>query len=237
MTAGFIDEFSNTDKDPGFYAITNFGAGAIALDSIPLKLLLVGLKASTGGTLTVDTAPVQIFSDTDALTLAAAHSELYRMARAALRVPGLEIWIAACAAPTGGGAAAATATITIAGTWSTAGTFRYYICGDEISGTVGSTNTVTEVAAAIVAEVMARSYIACKAANVAGVVTLTFGSIGTRGNDGILFQDISEMPTGLTSALAGGAAVTGDGTTGDGVRFSGGVGTDSITNLVTALNA
>ena len=43
MTTGVITELSDSDKDPGFYGKTAYGAGPIALQSIPLKLLLLGL--------------------------------------------------------------------------------------------------------------------------------------------------------------------------------------------------
>jgi len=68
-----------------------------------------------------------------------------------------------------------------------------------------------------------------------GAVTLTWKSAGVRGNDGILFADGSALPSGCTSALTGGAAVTGDGVTGSGVRFAGGVGTEDISTLLETL--
>jgi phage tail sheath gpL-like len=234
MTTGVITELSDSDKDPGFFGETAFGAGAITLSDIPLKLLLVGLKHSSLGSLTTNTEVVRVYSETDVDTYAGAGGDLARMGYAALKVSGVEVWLAAVA--DGTSPAAATMTITIAGTWSTTGSYKYWIAGMEISGGVLSTDTPTTLAAAIVAAITAKTKCAATAANVAGVITVTWKSLTIRGNNGIVFQDTSELPSGTTSTLGGGGtSTTGDATTGAGITFTGGVGTEDVTTLLATI--
>ncbi len=51
--------FASTDKVPGFVGETVYGAGAISLGSIPIKLLCVG-GISTDGDLTPDTESIHL---------------------------------------------------------------------------------------------------------------------------------------------------------------------------------
>lgn len=233
MTTGFIEELADDDFDPGFYGIVKFGVGP----NTPIlrrRVLLVGLKAAASGSLTVDADVGHPVTPEEALALAGARSELYRMYLAAYTgYPDADIYLAAPTAPSGG--VAATATITITGTWTTAGTWRYYVAGDVISGVVGATDTPTTLATAIVTAVTAKTKMAVSATSSAGVVTLRWGVVGARGNNGILFQDVSELPSGCSSAIAGGASVPGDSVTGAGVKFSGGTGTEDITALLETL--
>jgi phage tail sheath gpL-like len=220
--------FSSTNKVPGFFGETVYRAGPISVGDIPLILLLSGNKLSTGSaTPDQDIDDIQSLDQSDALH--GAGCELNLMCRAALRVPGVKIKAAASAEA--GGAVAATLTITIAGSWTTSGEWRYRIDGVPFSGGIAATDSVTNVATAIVAAVQADSHMPCSAANVAGVVTLTRKSKGTRGNDGTAFQDISALPSGATSTLGGaGAAVTGPG-----LHFGAGTGTDNVTTLLTKI--
>jgi phage tail sheath gpL-like len=64
-----------------------------------------------------------------------------------------------------------------------------------------------------------------------GVVTLAVDSAGVRGNQLILYQDISAKPTGTTSTLAGGSAVTGVGNV-TGKFFSSGAAVEDLTNIL-----
>jgi phage tail sheath gpL-like len=62
------------------------------------------------------------------------------------------------------------------------------------------------------------------------VVTLTVKSEGIRGNLYILHQDDTDLPSGITSAIAGGTAVTGGA-----VPFTDGAGTEDVTTLLTSI--
>jgi len=221
--------FASTDKVPGFVGETVYGAGAISLGSIPIKLLCVG-GISTDGDLTPDTEIRQIFSAGDAATAAGAGSELHGMLTNALRVPGVRIY--AATATEAGGAAAATGTITIAGTWSTAGTFVYRIGGVLVTGTILGTDNATAAGDAIEAAINAVAECPVTASNTTGTVTLTAKTKGARGNLIYVAQDASQLPSGATSTLAGGTGVTGGIT-----PLSGGSGTENVTALLATLYA
>lgn len=217
--------FSSAVKLPGFFGETVFGAGPISAGDIPLKLLLCGTKTSAG-TATVDADVVDIFSTTAADTAFGPGSEIAVMCYGALQTPGVRI--SAIAAAEGGSAAAATATITLTGTWTASGTAIYRIDGVRVAAGVSSTDTLTTAAVAIVAAINALPHLSVTAANLVGVITLTRKSKGLRGLQGILFQDITQLPSGMVSTLAGGVAVTGGG-----YHFVSGTGADDVTNVLT----
>lgn len=234
MTTGIITELSDSDKDPGFYGKTSYGVGALSIGDIPLKLLLVGLKHASLGSLTNDTQVVQVFSETDVDTYAGAGGELARMGYAALQIPGVQIYLAATApadTPT-----AATMTIVIGGTWTAAGTLKIIVGGVEINASVLAADATTAVATTLGAAINAKSKCAASATVNSSTVTLTWKSATVRGNRGVVFKDLTGAPTGLTATLGGGgSAVTGDAVTGNGITFTGGAGVDSVTTLLSTL--
>jgi phage tail sheath gpL-like len=233
VTIGVISIIPDNDKDPGFFGQTTFGAGGVSIGDIPLKLLVAGLKSSAG-TLTADTQVYgPVLSEDDIDTQAGAGSELARMGRAAFRIPGVQLYLAT---PSNGGSpAAATATITIGGTWSTTGMWKYYIAGEVITGGIAATDSTSDVAADIVTAVTAKTNLPVTAAAVGPIVTLTTKNLSVRATDNIIFQDRTDIPSGLTSVLAGGSAVTGDAITGSGVRMTGGAGTEDVTTLLATI--
>lgn len=221
-----ITGFSSAMKVPGFYAETVYGAGAISAGSIPLQLLIVGNK-TTAGNAVVDQDIVDVFSDDDATAFFGTGSELARMCYAALKEPGVKI--KAVAVAENGSAVAATMSITIVATPTTTGTWKYFLDGtDTITGGITTSDTATTIAVAIAAAVNALPKLSMTAGNSAGVVTLTKRSKGPRGNDGIVFQDISKLATGVTSTLGGGGASV----TGGGIHFANGATADSVVNVL-----
>lgn len=225
-----IDGYADSDKVPGFYGETKFGASGINIGSIPLILLLVGLKGTSGGTITVDVDVKDVTSREEADTYVAAGSEAARMCYRAFDqgLGGVKLKVA-CPAPAGG-AAAATATITLTGTTTSAGTEDYYVGGEKVSVNIPSGTAQNAAAALVQAEFAKYPRLIAEATVSTNVVTLTIRSAGARGNQAILFQDTSKAPAGLTSAIAGGAAVTGGG-----VKFTGGVGVETMTTLLALL--
>jgi len=220
--------FSSTNKRPGFYGETVFGAGAVSIGNFALRLLLVGLKLSTG-TATAD-ADVDAPNSADQFdTLYGAGSQLARMGYQALNQSGVSL--AAAAVAEAGGAAAGTATITITGSWTTTGDLTYRVDGDVVNVAVNQTmNTVTLVGDAITLAFNSNPRLSVTAGNAAGVVTLTRKSKSASGLDGTLFQDKSKVPTGLITTLTGGAAMAGAG-----VHFTGSSGAESIVTLAAIL--
>lgn len=231
-----IASYSDSDKVPGFWAETVFGAGAINIKSIPLILLLVGLKATAAGSALADVDLLEVQSKDDADTFWGAGSELARQCYAAIdegqgyRLMGI--------APVDGGGVAASATITITGTASVAGQWTYYLHGIAvvIGVNVGDSPTVQAAAIRDKFNQTLNGRMGVIATASVGVATLTAKQKGIRGNDLIIYQDISLFPTSCTSALAGGAAVTGS-TNVSGIRFSGGTVAESLTNVLAVIYA
>lgn len=231
MSQIIIVGYSDTDKVPGYYGETLFGQGEISLSSQPMFLTLVGVKASSGGTATADVDLKDILSEDDGHTYFGNGGELARMCAAAVKA-AKGIRIRAIAAAAAGGAAAAAATITIAGSWTAVAghVLKYRVGGDLVTVTTTTAmTTVTLVADAISAAFQANPKLAVSAANVAGVVTLTVKSLTVRGNDYILYQDVSDAPSGMTSTLGGGGAAVNGAT--NGIKFSGGAGVETLTNV------
>jgi phage tail sheath gpL-like len=222
-----IAGFPSSKKSPGFFGEVKYGAGKISGASKLRYLLIVGSK-STAGLGTADTEVRDITSEDDADVFWGPGAEGAIGAYIALKYPGVQVKGVIVATP--GGAAAATATITIAGSWSAGGDLVYFLGNETISVSVASTHTPTTLAAAIAAAFNAKAKLPGAATSALGVVTVTIKSLGLRGNDWSLRQDKTRAPSGLTSALAGGAALTNGG-----VRFTGGTGQDDITNLVATL--
>lgn len=224
-----IDGYSDSDKVPGFYAETRFGASGINLGSIPLILLLVGLKSSAG-TITADSDVLEVLSRDDAKTYGGAGSEVHRMAlRAFDQVLGGVKLKMACPAVAGGGVAAA-ATITVTGTATTTGTHRYYIAGELIELIVPSGQAQNATATALAAKINENVNLPVTALASTNVVTCTVKHVGIRGNQYILFKDESKGASGVSSALAGGASVGGGG-----VFFASGAGVETLTTLLALL--
>lgn len=221
--------FTAATKRPGFYATIDFGTGAQSAGDIPQTCLCVGTMIAAGIAVE-DVDVVDIRSPEDADTYFGAGSEVARMCYAALRVAGVQLKATAVAEAVG--AAAATATITIGGTWTSSGQLTGWIDGELFSLGVSATDTPTTVAAAIVAIVTNKPRLPVAAANSAGVATLTRKSKGLRGIWGTLFVDASLKPTGMTVAVAGGTSITGGG-----VHFTGGTGTETASATIANLYA
>lgn len=217
--------FSSTDFVPGFVGETVLGAGPSTSGNAVFKLLLVGNKTAQGA-MVANSDVVRIYSENDAKAQAGPGSELHRMARAALRIPGIEIWLAAVTESAG---SAATLTITFATTATSDGSFVYWFDGDRVEVAVSLGDTATAVGDKLVSQLSQKDFLSSTGVNGAGTVTLTRKQKGPRGNQGEVYQDTSSKPGGMTSALGGaGAAVTGGGK-----RFGGGTTADDLTQVST----
>lgn len=229
-----IQGFPETYKRPGFYGETVYGAGGISSGSIPKCLLLMGLKTSAG-TMTADTQVVDIGSDDDADTYCGAGSLLARQCYAARREAGIRIKAIAVTEASGG--AAATATITIATNASSSGEWVYTIDGVDVRVAVQSGATPTAQATAIKNAINGNPRLPVTATSNVGAVTVTTKNVGAICNSFILFQSKATAPGGSTSTLAGGSAVTSSTPLEDGVFFSGGSGSEDVTNALATLYA
>jgi phage tail sheath gpL-like len=159
------------------------------------------------------------------------------MGYAALRIAaarGVPLYLQAVSEPAG---TAATATVTIGGTWSSAGELVFRFAGQQVSVAVASGDTTTQVATAVAAAFNKYSALPATAGSAAAVATLTCRNIGASQRDWILYYrpDLSTVPAGLTVTLAGSATVN---TTG--VRFGAsgsGTGTEDVTTCLTFLTS
>lgn len=193
--------FSSSNRVPGYYGETVYGAGAISAASIPLVLLLVGTMATSGVQATPNQDVVDIIDAETADAQFGAGYELSRMCYAALRVPGVKIKAAPVAEA--GGAVAAKQVITLGGSWTNVGTLTYRVNGEVISVSVGSTDVVADVCTRLAAEFNSNPRRPYTAAATSTQVTLTLKSKGARGNQLLTFQDKSGAPSGLTSVISG----------------------------------
>jgi phage tail sheath gpL-like len=221
-----ITGFSPSDKRPMVFRETKFGQGRPTVGSAPMRVLLVGTKATSGGTLVNDTGPVQCFGEDDALAKCGTHNELVYMAYAALQIPGVELWLAAVAPA--GGAAAAALTILVGGTASN-GTIRGRVAGIPWSIGVSSTDAVATIATNIQLAIASLDKAPVTATIATATVTVTAGFTGVRGNDILLWLDSSEC-SALTLTVTGGTPLhTGSPSL---TPLTGGVGADVLTTTL-----
>lgn len=224
---GQVSSLAANDKVPGEYLESRDETGA----GVGTRYLWIdALKASGAGNLTVDSEVREIFSDADALTAYGANSEGYRMC---LRALAEGVPIKASAHTISGSPVAASCTLTIGGTWTTTGRWYGRLAGRVIDVPIAASDTIQNVADNIAAYVNADPAFAATAVAAGSTpwaITFTWGSYGVRGNDGILWQDTSVNPSGLTSTLGG----SGSATTSGGKYFASGAGTESVATLLTA---
>lgn len=224
---GQVTTLAANDKVPGEYLESRDETGS----GVGTRYLWIeAVKATSGGNLTADSEVREIFSDADALAAYGANSEGYRMC---LRALTYGVPIKASAHSLSGSPAAATCTLTIGGTWTTTGRWYGRLAGRVIDVPIAANDTIQNVADNIAAYVNNDPAFAATAAVGAGptyVITFTWGSQGVRGNDGILWQDTSVNPSGLTSTLGG----SGSTVTSGGKLFAGGAGTESVASILTA---
>ena len=229
-----IDGFTASTKTPGAVGQARMARGKANPGAVTKKLLLLGNKTSAGS-MTVDVAPIQVFTEEDVVTYYGARSEVAHMAFVALKY-GIAPWIGAVTEASGG--TAATWTLTFTGTaGTTAGTF-YLEVGDELTKVltipinIAASNTPTQSGAAAVTAIntAALGRLPYTAAQVAGVVTITRANVGLRGNQHIahLITDNSP-PSTQTAALTGGTALSNGG-----IPMTGGAGQDTLTAILAA---
>ena len=134
-----------------------------------------------------------------------------------------EVWCTPVADPTG---TKASATATVSGTPTEAGTINLYIGAVRVSVAVAVDDTATAIASAIASAVTANADLPVTAAAAAGVVTFNAKNAGLVGNDIQLavnrqgYAAGEELPEGVSVALT---------------AFSGGTGTPDLSGVVAAM--
>jgi len=124
-----------SDPVPGLYADLRFGAGVATGSGASRTLVLMGNMLSTGSA-TVDSVEygpdtaVQLATESDAIALFGSGSELHRMyRRAAGSNPVTPIYAVAVTESVG---SKASATLTLSGTATSAGSLRVWVCGEFV---------------------------------------------------------------------------------------------------------
>lgn len=213
MTVISIVGLSASDPVPGEYVEVNFAQGEASSGSATYAALLIGGKLSTGsateGTVLYgpDT-PVSLATESDAIALFGAGSELHRMWRKFTLVNSTTP-LYAIAVAEGGSAVAATGTITVATTATGAGTLRIFVQDYFVDVGFVTGDTPTVIATAAVAALNAVPYAPVVASNVAGVITLTAKQKGLRGNFIRYFAQIKPSTSGTTVSPTASTACSG----------------------------
>ncbi len=208
---------SASDPVPGEYIEVNFAQGEASSGSATYSALLIGGKLSAGsataGTVIYgpDT-PVSLSTESDAIALFGAGSELHRMWRKFTLVNSTTPLYAVVVAEDGS-AVAATGTVTVATTATGPGALRIFIQDYFVDVGFVSGDTPTVIATAAVAAVNAVPYSPVVASNVAGVITLTARQKGPRGNFIRYFGQIKPGTSGTTVTPTASTAFTGGTTT------------------------
>lgn len=164
------------------------------------KMLVVGQKLSTG-TATAN-VPVRVSSAAQARTLFGAGSMLHLMfLKVFLNNTFTEMWAIPLADD--GSGVAASATMTMSGTATAAGTIFLYIAGYLIQVGVASGDLASAQATAVVAAITAAvAYLPVTASASGAVVTITANNAGTLGNDIDLrvnyYPDQQALPAGTS---------------------------------------
>jgi phage tail sheath gpL-like len=233
--------FPLTQKRPGFYAKLAFAQGPNTAGAGVLKLLLVGMKTSAGSIVANNDIAGPFTTQEEADVSTGARSQLGHQVEAAigaLRRSGLQIqfYLAAVAEP--GGGTAATVTLALTGTWTTAGTWTIRVKGKRYSGGILATDTIDAVGAAMAAAINNDPRCPFTAAynSSTDTVTLTCAQVGAQGRDWIIAFETDKLPAGFVGTLTGSASITS--TNAQRVRAGAGgtgTGTEDVTTLLTKL--
>lgn len=188
---------SNSNRVPGLYLRMSFGVGARSSAQTTKRVLLFGNKLSSAPAPLETETPV--FGIDDAATKVGRKSELYMECVAAFTAwPNATVSVLPVEEADG---TAATGTIEITGSAATRGnTLRTWLYGRMIQTGIAVGDDPTDVAANHVADINDDPDLPVSAANVAGLITLTFAHEGTRGNHVRYRSELVDSAGGLTAS-------------------------------------
>jgi phage tail sheath gpL-like len=198
---------SNSYPLPGELAETIFAAGGSSGATAQYNAILMGNKLSTGSatlaTIYGPTTPIALTSESDAIALFGAGSELHGMARRFFTL-NTSTPLSAIAIAEGAGAAA-TGTITVANIASGYSTLRIYLQDDFVDVGIASGDGYATVASNIVSAVNSKTYWPASASTGSnGIVTLTAKQLGLRGN--LISFQTQLKPSNITTTVTGTAS-------------------------------
>jgi phage tail sheath gpL-like len=205
-----FDQIPSNLRVPLVYVEFNSSRAVPISQEKPFKILIVGQKTSAGTFPAL--TPQRVTSLSQAIAGGGAGSMLHDMARALFaNNQSTEAWFVALADPVGG--AAATKTVTFAGSPTVAGTVYMYVAGRRIQVPVATNSTPTTLAAAFATAITADTSLPVTAGSALGVTTLTAKHLGVVGNEldvRYSYQPGEALPAGITVTVAVGSAGTGD---------------------------
>jgi len=221
------------DFVPGMYTQVQFGVGLQSSGLIEQTALLLGNKGSDGSA-TADADIVAIGSQDDSDALIGLTCELAQMNAAALSVTSVSLYNAPVATASGAGA---TFTVTISGSWATAGTIYVRVNGKWYPINFAVTDTTASLAGdAVAAGVNGDPRAPFTLVNSSGTVTGTCDTLGARGNEYLIGWDTTLKPTGMVVTFAGGTLLHGTSTSAKGLMpCVSGSGADSLANVITLM--
>lgn len=204
MTITF-DQIPATRRSPSFLAEFDSSKASQGAALLAYKALLIGQILATG---TASGNELHQITSVDSAILLGGRGSMIHMLAKAWRASNssTELWILTL--DDDGAGVAATKTITVAGTSTADGVLALYLGGNRITVAVTSGDTVTEIAAAIVAAINASVNLPVTATSALGVVTVTARNDGTHGNDFDIranYNASDATPAGITITVAAGA--------------------------------
>lgn len=185
MADVIVSGLAATDPVPGVYLEINFAQGASSGNESPYEVVILANKTSAGSA-TVGTeiygpdSAVPLQTEAQAIALFGPGSEAHCMFREFTKTNTDSVVRVVLVADAAG--VAATGTFTVATTSTGTGTIACYVNDEFCEASIASGDTVTAIAAAIVASINSKSWLPVTASNALGVVTLTAKNTGPRGN-------------------------------------------------------
>lgn len=204
---------ASNDPVPGEYAEIAFAQGEASSGTNTYSALLIGGKLSTGSA-TADTVvygpdtAVSMTSESDAISLFGAGSELHRMVRRFLAVNTTSP-LYAIAVEDGYGAVQATGTVTITGTATSGGAVRVFVADEFVDVGFTTGDTPTDIAADLETAINSKTHWPCTADATLGVITLTAKQPGERGNFTRYFAQALPTTVGVSVTPVASSAFTG----------------------------
>lgn len=197
-----ISGFSPSNRDPGAFGEVLYGVGGQTAASLPIALLVVGLK--TSGTVVPDVQVQKILSTADADNYAGPGSEGATMLYDAIKLGGNAGVPIYYASPTpAGGATAATTNVKITGTATGAGSVTVRVGGVPVSQSIAIGDTGATVVANLAASISGYggARLPLLATNSTNYCVVTCRTSGVRGMQHVVFLDTTLLPAGLVATL------------------------------------
>lgn len=209
---------------PGAYIYVLLGQGP-SVSGYGDRQVCVIAPMTSAGTGTANKR-VQISTEQAAIDLSGPGSPLHRACKEVLLTnPFGTLWAIPYAASSGAGSASASKQITLATAPTGRGVAELWVCGEQCAYGFTSSDTVTTIAAGLVAQINQKTWLPVTASNSSGVITVTAKIAGASQNLAICLHTTITPNVGTT--ISAGGDLTG-GTDGS---------TTEATNLAAALAA